>query len=68
MSKVKYDGWCPKYFWRPDKSYLGTWWFNLTKRELIEEMDDNLPGWWKKQRKAGNVKAVKVRIVEVEDE
>jgi len=65
MSEVKYDGWCPKYFWRPWKPYLGTWCYCSTRRQLIKEIEGNVPGWWKKNRKAGHVKAVKVRIVEV---
>ena len=67
MSKVKYDGWCPKFFHNRNRPWLGTWLFFKTRRELLSFYENRHPGWWEKARKYGAVKAVKVRIVEVEE-
>lgn len=65
MNNIKHDGWCPKFFWRANRPYLGPWAFYRTRKELINSYEKNMPGWWEKHRKAGDVQAVKVRMVEV---
>ena len=63
MSKVKCDGWAIKYDF-VGKLYPPVW---DSKELLIKSYNQWVPGLWKKHRKAGKVKAVKVRIVEVND-
>jgi len=64
MSKVKYDGWCA-YHLIKGKDYLYPGSFHPTKKALIKWFDSGGFKSWKQYRKAGTVKAVKVRIVEV---
>ena len=64
MSKVKYDGWCAYYLIK-GKHYLYPGSFHGTKKALIEWFDSGSHPKWKEYRRAGRVKAVKVRIVEV---
>jgi len=65
MSKVKYDGWCVK--WSGDRRAVSYIYF--TKKKLINafNFDGQAPERWKSCTKQGLVKAVKVRIVEVND-
>ena len=63
MSKVKYDGWCVKRIYS-DTLLLPVW---DTKEDVIKWYDRKTPGTWEKYNNAGYVKAVKVRIVEVDE-
>jgi hypothetical protein len=60
-----YDGWCAKYYWNPGKPYIATWTFQLTRRELIRNLNEIGTNWWRRTRRNGQAKAVKVRLVEV---
>ena len=66
MSKVKYDGWCIK--WKCARKAHGP--IFPTKKKLINtfNFDGRAPGRWKSYTKQGQVKAVKVRVIEVNDE
>jgi len=66
MSKVKYDGWCIK--WSSTRKVHGPVYF--TKKALINAFNfgGRAPERWKNYTKQGQVKAIKVRIVEVRDE
>jgi len=65
MSKVKYDGWCAK--WMSGRRIVPRIYF--TKEELIRawNLGGEAPRRWENYRRKGQVKAVKVRIVEVDE-
>ena len=63
MGKVKYDGWCIKYDFT-DKLFAPVW---DTKATLIEWYNRGKLKLWQKHQRQGYVKAVKVRIVEVDE-
>ena len=58
---AKYDGWVVKSFWT-DPSFLLIWTFEETRREVINKWGKDI---WKKGRRKGEYKAVKVKLVEV---
>lgn len=62
MSKVKYDGWVLKGL----RDFLFVMTFRWTRKDLIESCEKNMCLSWKGLRKLG-YKAVKVRVVEVEE-
>ena len=65
VSKVKYDGWCAK--WMSERRIVPRIYF--TKEELIRawNLGGEAPRRWENYRRKGQVKAVKVRIVEVDE-
>lgn len=64
--KEKYDGWCIKSYWGRNP-WLVVNWFGETRIKVIEGFEKATGDSWKKHRKAGNFKLVKVRLVEVEE-
>ena len=64
MSKVKHDGWGYKYRWS-ERIYPPIF---HDKATLIRKFEYGIKNRWRNARRAGTVKAVKVRIVEVEEE
>ena len=62
MGKPNYDGWVIKSCWGRKHSFL-IWTFEQTRTEAIAHWGGND---WKKQRKSGDFKLVKVKLVEVE--
>ena len=60
-----YDGWVVKsYFGR--EPLLVPYSFRTTRTEVIEAWEGGIPGFWKRQRRRGNVECVKVKLEEVE--
>jgi len=64
VSKVKHDGWGYKYRWS-ERIYPPIF---HDKATLIRKFEYGIKNRWRNARRAGTVKAVKVRIVEVEEE
>ena len=63
MSEKPFEGWAIKYKWAK-KLYPPVFY---TRRYLIEHYERGIKNKWRDARRKGTVKAVKVRIVEVND-
>jgi len=61
----KYDGWCVKSYWEETPSLISCS-FGVRRIDVIKYWEADIPGLWRKQRRMGMVKCVKVRLVEVE--
>ena len=62
-----YDGWVIKSLYTRTP-FLMPWSFNETRRGVIEWYEFSTSDDWKKERRKGRLKIVKVKLVEVEKE
>ena len=61
----KYDGWVIKVQFNK-KAYFLAWHFREKRTDVIKAFDELTGGVWKKYRRRGTHKIVKVKFVEVE--
>ena len=62
MSK-KHDGWAIKY----EGGYISPYSFHVYSSSVVKKYEDGIKGLWRKNRRKGLVKLVKVKLVEVEN-
>ena len=63
---AKYDGWVIKVQFRwNQKPYFLTWHFGETRTSVIKNFNEATGGLWRKCRRSGTHKLVKVKFVEV---
>lgn len=65
---AKYDGWVIKvqFPWH-QKPYFLPWHFHERRTDVIKSFNDGSGGLWRKYRRRGTHKLVKVKFVEVTD-
>jgi hypothetical protein len=63
----KYDGWVIKLQFK-GKSYFLPWHFREKRTDVIKAFDGLTGGLWKKYRRKGTHKLIKVKFMEVSDE
>lgn len=62
---AKYDGWVIKVQWS-GKPFFLTWHFHEKRTDVVKSFNDGSGGLWRKYRRRGTHKLVKVKLVEVE--
>ena len=62
----KYDGWVIKVQWQKNSFFL-TWHFRERRTDVIKSFNDGSGGLWRKYRRRGTHKLIKVKFVEVSD-
>lgn len=72
MSKIdtwwhKYDGWVIEVQWHENqKPFFLTWHFRERRTDVIKDFNGATGGLWRKYRRRGTHRLVKVRFVEVD--
>ena len=64
--KEKYDGWTIKVSWRTNPCLLRSF-IRRTRSEVIQAFEKEWKENWKRRRKRGDFKIVKVKLVEISD-
>ncbi len=62
----KHDGWVIKVQWKKNSFFL-TWHFRERRTDVIKSFNDGSGGLWRKYRRRGTHKLIKVKFVEVSD-
>lgn len=60
----KHDGWAIKYHFTGG-DFISPVSFRIYRTDVIKKYEENIPGIWRRNRRLGLVKLVKVKLVEL---
>ena len=63
---AKHDGWVVKVQWKGEEPFFLTWYFHERRTDVIKDFNGATGGLWRKYRRGGTHRLVKVKFVEVE--